>query len=195
MQPKKIIIKTLYKKLNTDFCNALKEYPRIKFFNKKINGQYVTTIKCSNYYNDGLQGNNVYGSYVYLYTSISLILSELIIKFFESHFISFLINDYYFYFSNTEKNRIKNISSIMLDLNFPSDSSRKLYLYKKDLILSRLLNNFRHHNHLSIEGFANFNLDNYFSFLDDVIEKSAHVYFSNSDPGLLINFILNNFFK
>ena len=89
MQPKKIIIKTLYKKLNTDFCNALKEYPRIKFFNKKINGQYVTTIKCSNYYNDGLQGNNVYGSYVYLYTSISLILSELIIKFFESHFILF----------------------------------------------------------------------------------------------------------
>lgn len=195
MQPKKIIIKTLYKKLNCAFCNTLKKYPRINFFNKKINGQYVTTIKCSNYYDCSSNFDNVYGSYVYLYTSISLILSELIIDFFEAHFISFLINDYYFYFSNKEKSRIKNISSILLDSNFPSDSSKKLYLYKKDLILSKLLTNFRHRNHISIEGFANFGLDNYFSFLDDVIEKSAHVYFSDSDTSLLINFILNNFFK
>ena len=204
MQAKKIIIKTLNQNLNNEFCKRLSNYPKIKFFNKKINGEFITTIKCYNYYTslNIFKNNkttdlvkNIYGSYIYLYTNISLILSELIINFFEKNIVSRLIDNYYFYFTNSEVNKIKNISSIILDPNFPSDNSRKLYLYKKELILNRLLLNFRDKNYLVVEGFANFSLDNYYFFLDDVIEKSAHIYFSNTDHADLINFILNNLFK
>lgn len=194
LRPKKIIIKTLYSKLNNEFCKILKTYPKIKFFSKKINGEYITVIKCSNYYN-ALKPDDLYGSYIYLYTNISLILSELIIKYFEKSFIKHLLNNYYFYFSESEMQKIKNISFMILDPNYPSDNSRKLYLYKKDLILNKLLLNFRNRNHLIIEGFANFSLDNYSFFLDDVIEKAAHIYFSNTEHIDLINFILNNLLK
>lgn len=194
MSPKKIIIKTLYPKLNNEFCKILKTYPRINFFTRKINGEYITVIKCSNYYNS-LKTDDIYGSYIYLYTNISLIISELIIKFFEKKIVTRMLNNYYFYFSNSEIQKIKNISFMILDPNYPSDNSRKLYLYKKDLILNRLLLNFRKQNHLVIEGFANFSLDNYFFFLDDIIEKAAHIYFTNSDHIDLINFILNNLLK
>lgn len=204
MQAQKIIIKTLNKSLNNEFCRVLSNYPKIKFFNRKINGEFVTTIKCHNYYNNlNVFSNfkindiskNIYGNYIYLYTNVSLILSELIINFFEKLIVSRLIDNYYFYFSNSEVKKIKNISNIILDPNFPSDNSRKLYLYKKELILNRLLLNFRKQNYLIIEGFANFSLDNYYFFLDDVIEKAAHIYFSNADHADLINFILNNLFK
>ena len=201
MQPKKIIIKTLSPILNKEFCKILSDYPKIKFFNKKINGEFVTTIKCFNYYNDFFNydklhnSENIYGSYIYLYTNVSLILSGIIINFFEKLIVSRLINDYYFYFSDTETSKIKNITSIILDPNFPSDNSRKLYLYKKELILNRLLLNFRKQNHIVIEGFASFSLDNYYLFLDDVIEKATHIYFSNSNHTDLINLILNNLFK
>lgn len=195
MNPKKIIIKTLYKNLNTQLCKSLDKLSKINYFSKKINGVYVTTIKCSNYYKNANKSDDIYGSYVYLYTSVSIILSQLIIDFFERKFINILISDYYFYFSKNEQEKIKNISSMILDYNFPCNSSKELYLYKKDLILSKLLLNFRKQNHIQIEGFASFELDNYFSFLDDAIEKSAHIYFSNLDPDILINFMLNNFFK
>ena len=204
VQPKKIIIKTLNAKLNTEFCKILRTYPKINFFNKKINGEFVTVIKCYNYYsklsciwlpekND--ISKNIYGNYIFLYTNISLILSDLIINFFESFVVNRLINEYYFYFSKAEINKIKNISKLILDPNFPSDNSRKLYLYKKDLILNKLLLHFRRQNYLTIEAFANFSLDNYYDFLDNVIEKSAHIFFSNSNHFDLINFILNNLLK
>lgn len=203
-QPKKIIIKTLNRKLNTEFCKTLTNYPKINFFNKKINGEYITVIKCYNYYtplnnfnfpNQNNTFKTIYGNYIYLYTTISLILSELIISRFEKFIVTRLINDYCFCFSTSEINRIKNISNFILDPNFPSDNSRKLYLYKKELILNRLLLHFRKQNYLTIEAFVNFSLDNYFEFLDDIIEKAAHIYFSNSDHVDLINFILNNLLK
>lgn len=204
LQAKKIIIKTLNKHLNSAFLNTLANYPKIIFFDKKINGEFITTIKCHNYYNnlpvfsdfrENVFKENIYGNYIYLYTNVSLILSELIIDFFEKPIISHLINNYYFYFSNNEITKIKNISNIILDPNFPSDNSRKLYLYKKELILTKLLLNFRKQNYLTIEAFANFSLENYYSFLDNVIEKASHIYFSNTNHDDLINFILNNLLK
>ncbi len=201
MQPKKIIIKTLNKKLNTSFCNALKKYPKLNFINKKTGGEYITIIKCHNYYEGiGIYAKssnfkNIYGSYIYLYTTISMILSEVIISFFERKIILRLLNYYSYYFSNAEIKRIKNISFAILDPNFPSNNSKRLYLYKKDLILNRLLLNFRHHNYLTIEAFANFSLENYSNFLDNVLEKAAHIYFSNANHADLINFILNNLLK
>lgn len=204
MQAKKIIIKTLNKTLNDELCNRLLVYPKINFFSKKINGEFVIVIKCFNYYDKLSLFSNfeirsiskeIYSNYIYLYTNVSLILSDFIIDFFEKNIVSRLIDTYYFYFSNSEIAKIKNISNLILDSNFPSDNARKLNLYKKDLILNRLLLHFRNQNYISIEGFANFLLDNYYFFLDDVIEKAAHIYFSNANHVDLINFILNNLFK
>lgn len=94
MKPKKIIIKTLNKNLNISLCKILKKYPKLNFINRKINGEYLTIIKCYNYYESiGISSNNtnfknIYGNYIYLYTSISMILSELIISFFERKIIT-----------------------------------------------------------------------------------------------------------
>ena len=120
---------------------------------------------------------------------------EELISFFERKILLRLLNYYSDYFSNAEIKRIKNISFAILDPNFPSNNSKRLYLYKKDLILNRLLLNFRHRNYLTIEAFANFSLENYSNFLDNVLEKAAHIYFSNASHADLINFILNNLLK
>ena len=178
MQPKFIIIKihskTFYKLLVSELIN----YKKIKYFCKKINGVYTVVLKCQNYYDNILNNSitNIYLSYIYLYTSISLILSELIIKYYEQKFTRQILASKYAYLSSYEISKISNITHAILDSNYPTIESKKLYLYRKDLILNKLLLNFRNQNYIYIDFFAYFKLNDYHEHLENIIEKTYSHY-------------------
>lgn len=179
MNQKFIIIKIRSKSFYTLLVSRLTEYKRIHFFAKKINGIYTISIKCENYYNSILNYNNsenIYKSYIYLYTNVSLILSELIIEFYELKITHQILDSQYRYLSSYKKYKIRNILQAVLDVNFPSSESRKLYLYRKDLILNKLLLNFRNCNYIYPEHFAFFKLPNYYEHLENIVEKTCAKY-------------------
>ena len=142
MNPKFIIIKMYSKSFYKTLIRKLTEYPRIHYVTRKINGLYTISIKCESYYNKILKTrkyDNVYQTYIYLYTNLSIILSELIIEFYELRITHQILSVQHRYLPSYKKYRIKNILNAVLDSNFPSIESKKLYLYRKDLILNKLL--------------------------------------------------------
>lgn len=179
MNSKFIIIKITSKKFYILLIRKLTEYKHIHFISKKINGIYTIAIKCENFYNGILNSNisdNIYKSYIYLYTNISIILSELIIEFYELKITHQILASQYRYLSSYKKYKIRNILQAVLDVNFPSSESRKLYLYRKDLILNKLLLNFRNCNYIYPEHFAFFKLPNYHEHLENIVEKTCAKY-------------------
>ena len=100
MHPKSIIIKTLNNCLYQKLVNELYRYPSIRFIHKKINGEHTIVVKCFNYYDKNKieNANNFYGNYIYLYTCLSLILTDLIISNYENIFINRILQYNYFYF-------------------------------------------------------------------------------------------------
>lgn len=179
MQPKYIILKIHSNKFYKLFLYEIKNYNHINFFTKKINGVYTIIIKCQNYYETFLKTKpkeKIYLSYIYLYTNISLILSELIIKFYEQKIACQILYSKYKYLTHYDISRLINITHAILDSNFPSLDSKKLYLYRKDLILNKLLMNFRNSNYIFIDHFAYFKLKNYHEHLEYIIEKTYSYY-------------------
>lgn len=179
MQPKFIIIKIHSKNFYNMIVSELTNYNKIKFFSKKINGIYTIVIKCQHYYKMLLKNkykNNIYLSYIYLYTSISMILSELIIRYFESSITHQILYSRYWYLPSYEISKVSNILHAVLDSNFPSIESKKLYLYRKDLILNKLLLNFRNRNYIYADYFAYFKLTDYYNHLENIIEKTCSQY-------------------
>ena len=179
MNSKFIIIKIHSKDFYTLLIRKLTEYKHIHFVSRQINGVYTIGIKCENFYNKVLNSNdndNIYKSYIYLYTNISLILSELIIEFYELKITHQILDSQYRYLSSYKKYKIRNILQAVLDVNFPSSESKKLYLYRKDLILNKLLLNFRNCNYIYPEHFAFFKLPNYHEHLENIVEKTCAKY-------------------
>lgn len=179
MNPKFIIIKIQSASFFKMLVRKLTEYNHIHFTSKKINGLYTISIKCEHYYNSLLNThvyNNIYQTYIYLYTNLSIVLSELIIEFYELKITHQILTTQYSYLPAYKKYRIRNILQSVLDSNFPSSESKKLYLYRKDLILNKLLLNFRKCNYIYPEHFAFFKLPNYYEHLENIVEKTCAKY-------------------
>lgn len=179
MNSKFIIIKINSKSFYILLIRRLTKYKYIHFVSRKINGVYTIAVKCENFYNKILNlntNNNIYKTYIYLYTNISIILSELIIEFYELRITHQILSSQYRYLSSYKKYKIRNILQAVLDANFPSIESKKLYLYRKDLILNKLLLNFRNCNYIYPEHFAFFKLPNYHEHLENIVEKTCAKY-------------------
>lgn len=196
MNPKSIIIKsntnTVYKQL----VDELLTYPNIRFFNKTINGENRIIIKCFNYYDKNKieDKNNFYGNYIYLYTCISLILTELIISNYETIFINRILHYNYFYFKKSKLKKISNIASLVLNPNSPLDNTQNILLYRKQIILSSLLKNFHKSNYIQIDSFINFSLSKYYEFLEEIIYNIVQLSLSNLISVEHLNFVLKNMF-
>lgn len=152
---------------------------RINFFHKKINGIYTIIIKCEKYYKNFCKkddSSNIYLSYIYLYTSVSLTMSELIISLFERKIAFQILSSKYKYLPSSKFEKISNIVNVVLDSNYPSIESKKLYLYRKDLILNKLLLNFRKQNYIHIDYFLHFKLNDYYKHIENIIEKTHSHY-------------------
>ena len=194
--PKSIIIKSNTSTIINDLINELHEYPNIKFFSKKINGQQTVIIKCFNYYDKFAIENNksFYGNYIYLYTCISLILSDLIISKYETIIVNRFLRYNYFYFEKYSINKISNIINLMLNPNSPIENSQEFLLYRKQIILSSLLKNFRKTNYLHIDSFINFSMKNYYDFVEEFVDMAIQLFLSNLTSLEYLNYIIKSMF-
>ena len=194
MCPKQILIKSASKNFTELFVSELKNIPSIRFVYHKINGLYTVAIKCSGYYEifSNTHSSSFYGSYIYLYTSVSLLLSELIMSFYEKTLIKRFLNLNYFYFQDEEQSQIANIASSLLDSSSPLELSKNLYLKRKEKLLSYLLENFRSRNYINIEAFTNFSTPNYMYDVEETIDRAVELFLSNISYIELIQFILEN---
>ncbi len=194
MCPKQILIKSASKNFTELFVSELKNIPSIRFVYHKINGLYTVAIKCSRYYENfsNTHSSSFYGSYIYLYTSVSLLLSELIMSFYEKTLIKRFLSLNYFYFQDEEQSQIANIASSLLDSSSPLELSKNLYLKRKEKLLSYLLENFRSRNYINIEAFTNFSTPNYMYDVEETIDRAVELFLSNVSYIELIQFILEN---
>lgn len=195
--PKSIIIKSNTTQFIKQLVNELNKYPNIRFLYRKINGEETIVIKCYNYYNSFAKENkkNFYGNYIYLYTALSLILVDLIIEKYEQIAVNRILNYNYFYFGNHTLTRIKNISNLILFPNDIIENSSELLLYRKQIILSLLLKNFRKTNYIHIDSFINFSLNNYLDFLGEILDMIVELVLANSTSIEYLNLIIRNIFE
>lgn len=195
--PKSIIIKSNTHNIIEQLVNELYQYPNIRFFKRRINGEETLVIKCFNYYNNLAIENqkNFYGNYIYLYTCLSLLISDLIIETYENTLVKRILNYNYFYFGKPIQNKVLNIINLILDSNSPIENSKEFFLYRKQIILSKLLHNFRKTNYLHLDSFMNFSLASYTEFLEEVIDTIIQLFLSNSTSLEYLNFVIKNMFE
>jgi hypothetical protein len=194
MQPKSLCVRSMSEKFIDVFEEELKKINSIRYVRRKINGLHTVIIKCSNYYNAFTNENqkSFYGSYIYLYTNISIILSELIISFYETLLSERLIRAQYFYFNSKDREQILNITKSMLDPTFPLTSNKNMYLDRKEKLLCGLLKHFRKTNRLEIDAFVNFASGLYTVELEETINTSVDLFLLDKNYYDIITFILQN---
>ena len=106
-----------------------------------------------------------------------------------------ILNYNYFYFEKYALTKIKNISSLVLTPNSLIENSAELLLYRKQIILSLLLKNFRKTNYLHVDSFINFSLNNYREFLEEILDMIVGLFLTNSTSIEYLNFIIRNIFE
>lgn len=183
MTAKSIIIKTHSKELYKLLISKLISVKSIKFFSKKINNVYACVIKCNNYYsrvNFAVQ-ESFYRNYIFLYSTLSLILSEILIEYFEQYIAKRFINSQYFYFPKNTLTQLTNLSSLVLSEYSTDYSVNELYLVRKEILLRELLNNFQKRNYLLLESFINFSSPNYHEILEYILSTSIELILSNQN--------------
>ncbi|MBQ9314094.1 MAG: hypothetical protein IJ220_03705 [Clostridia bacterium] len=196
MKARSIILKSNTNNFVKQLVDELLTYPSIRFFNKKINGENTIVIKCFNYYDIKKEENekNFYGNYIYLYTCLSLILTDLIIINYENIFIKRILHYNYFYFEKSKLKKISNIITLILNPNSPLENSHELLLFRKQVILASLLKNFHKTNYMHIDGFINFGLTSYYEFLEEIVFNIVQLSISNFISIEKLNFVIKNMF-
>ncbi len=183
MSAKSILIKTYSKELSELLTLELNDLKNIKFFSKKINGCYIITIKCNNYYShfNFTLSQSFYKNYIFLYSNISILLSEILIKFYEQKLATRFLYSQYFYFPQKILTQLTNISSLVLAEELPDYKPNELYLIRKEILLHELLDNFKKRNHLIIESFINFSAPFYHETLEYILSTSIQLILANQD--------------
>lgn len=192
MNPKCIIIKTQSKDIFNALVYKLVEIKNIRFWNFKFNGFYNVTIKCFNYYekNAVLNDSKLYGSYIFLYSIVSIILSELFLVYYEDSISKRIINSK----KNQmlDFNKLSNVSALLLDKDSPFEFSKILYEKRKCFLLNEILSNFRKRNYIYTDYFIDFYAKNYISELNKVIEASIEILDNKSLYNYMMQFIFVN---
>ncbi|MBO5141947.1 MAG: hypothetical protein J6C46_02930 [Clostridia bacterium] len=192
MNPKCIIIKSQSK----DFANALiyklNEVENLRFFSFKLNGFFTIVIKCQNYYNSKikLKEKTLYGSYIFVYSVLSIILSDLFISHYEHSISKRIILSRYK--AKINSNKFSNISALLLDENSPFEFSKILFLKRKKYILDSLLHNFRKCNYIFSDYFIDFSSKKYIEELNKIIDVSTEILNNKHLYDYIMNFIFKN---
>lgn len=189
MQPRYILIKSQNLSLIQTLIFQIKEIKHIRFFHFKLNGFYTLTIKCHNYYNSQktYDDNQLYGSYVFLYSLLSIMLSDLLIIHYEHNLANRLLKPKKLNISQLTK--ISNISALLLDENSPLELSEILYKRRKNNLLDALFQNFRKRNFIFLDYFLDFNAPKYREQVLKIIDASIEILENKTLYNYVMNFI------
>lgn len=129
-------------------------------------------------------GDNIYE----FYNSLSDLLTNTIIEFYEKKILNYLFNINYFYFSFEDKQIILNDCFINL--------SNIYNLERKQLLFVPLLKYIITSKSLVLDGFVNFRLSDYNNFLEDLIDENINSFLINKEYSafisLLKEYVANN---
>ena len=192
MNPKSIIIKTQSKDFHNALIYKLKEFKNIRFTSIKLNGFYIVIIKCHTYYNreSTLDETKLYGSYIFLYSIVSIILSELLICYHENSISKRIINKTQF--TSVKIHKLSSISSLLLDEHSPFDFSEILYKKRKNILLNTLLHSFRKRNFIFTDYFIDFFAKEYLQELKRIIDVSIEILENKQLYDYMMNFVFKN---
>lgn len=192
MNSKCIIIKTQAKELFDTLIYKLNELKSIRFWHFKINGFYTITIKCINYYGKDIifDESKLYGSYIFLYSLVSIILSELFITNYEELISKRIIAS--FKNKKLDLHKLSSISSLLLDESSPFEFSRILYKKRKRVLLDAILRNFRKRNFIYTDNFVDLLAKDYIFELKKIISASIEILDNKSLYDYMMNFIFAN---
>lgn len=105
-------------------------------------------------------------------SDLSSILSEMILINYENKLIDKIIYTNYYYLKNSEKKDILKHTSKYL-----SSSNNNYFSKRKDLIKEKINNYLIGNDHITLEGFVNFRLQEYISELEEIVERATDDFF------------------
>ncbi len=120
---------------------------------------------------------------VFFINCISSILANTIIVFYEQKLISNIIENEFFYFSNSEKETIK---SLALSTNTSSTSN---YCYNFNCIFNALFDYFSENKSLILNGFVSFRIKDYINSLEKLVSCCVNKFIINREYQELIDII------
>lgn len=194
MNPRYILIKSQNSEFMNAFLYQLREFHQIRFFYFKINGFHTVTIQCYNYYSDKntLDENKLYGSYIFLYSVVAILLADLLLIHYEHILTHRMLSA-----SKIKKKQLSKLSSIsalLLDENSPFEFSTFLYKHRKRVLLDAILKNFRKRNFIFVDYFLDFNAPDYRKKVLEIVEASIAISENKSLYQYVMNFIFPNSF-
>lgn len=170
--------------------------------NINLNNIYVSKLKFKIYNNIIIhyKGKNIDD----FFNKVSIILSSIIINFYEKNIIKSIINSNYFYFSDIEQQKILDVCH---DSIFNNDFGETLF--RQDIIKISFDNYLKNHKALILDGFVKFRLNEYIKFIDNIVDDSVNKfvidreylefiellksYINSKEPGLnIVHLIYNN---
>lgn len=189
MKSRYILIKSQNFNLIQMLIFQIQEIKHIRYFDFKANGFYTLTIKCHNYYNSEqiFTDNQLYGNYIFLYSLISMILSDLLIFYYEHDLTNHLLRPRNL--DTKELSKISNISALLLDENSPLELSEILYQRRKNLLLDDLFKNFRKRNFIFLDYFLDFNAPKYKEEITKILDASIEILENKTLYNYMMNFI------
>lgn len=122
------------------------------------------------------------------YTYVSSLIQHTILKFYEPKLIRNTINFDYFYFAESEKEEIFDITQELLADTSPASSSRLNVLY-------HLCHNYvKNNKSMILDGFVNFRLKEYTSLLNDIVSEATSTFTIQKEYDEFIE-LLNDYVK
>lgn len=103
------------------------------------------------------------------YNSISDILSNCVLKFYENKLVKNIIHNNYFYFTDIEK---KKIYDYCIESLYNSDDIE--VITRKDILFCQFLKYITENKKLTLDGFISFRLQSYFEILDNIVESCVN---------------------
>lgn len=189
MNPRYILIKSQNSEFMNAFLYQLREIHQIRFFYFKMNGFHTVTIQCYNYYNDKntFDENKLYGSYIFLYSIVAIILADLFMLYYEPVLAHRILP--FFKINKKHLSKLSSISALLLDEGSPFEFSALLYKRRKSYLLDAILKNFRKRNFIFIDYFLDFNAPQYRQELFEIIEASVAILENQTLYHYVMNFL------
>lgn len=166
--------------IKTNNANII-DYLLEDLYNLDLDDVYVSHLSFKIYQNIIIhyKGKNL----DYFINSISSILTNTIIIFYENIIINNIINNEYFYFSQKDKKKIKALSLSAL-LSNTSD-----YLYNYNCIFNSLNEYLTSNKVLILNGFVAFRIKNYQKSIENLIAITVNDYVAQSEYHELLDII------
>ena len=150
------------------------------FENINLENTYISIRKFKHFNNIIIHylGNDV----ISFYHALSNILTKLILQYYEKDLIHDHINLNYFYFHSYEKNKIlENTLNLLLD----DKTAIQRYDYVNNALFEKITSN----HSLYLQGFINFNLSHYITFLNNQIDIAVNKFLIDKEYLEFVNIL------